>query len=430
MKGRSALISHRGVANLRAMSTALQVEVEAEAVGMSTERLGRIDRHFHQFVDDGRLPGWQVVVARRGKIVHHSTYGHRNIEDALPVEADTIWRIYSMTKPLTAVLALQLWEEGAFELNDPVHRYIPSFKDTRVWRSGSVNAPVLEPVTETMRLWHLFAHTAGLTYGFMYHHPVDELYRRAGFEWGVPNGQDLAAMCDTLAGLPLLFQPGAEWNYSMGLDVLGRVLEVVSGQPLDELMRTRLLEPLDMGDTTWHVPDEQHHRVARLYGANPANGLAMKLDMMGDAALRPPQAFLGGGGLQSTAADYQRFVQMLVRGGELDGVRILSPRTVRYMASNHLPDNADLTAFGRPLFSETTFDGVGFGLGVSVSLDPVKGRVAGNPGEFAWGGAASTAFWVDPVDDLTVTFFTQLLPSSVHPIRSQLKQMVYQSLID
>jgi CubicO group peptidase (beta-lactamase class C family) len=237
-------------------------------------------------------------------------------------------------------------------------------------------------------------------------------------------------MCDVLAGLPLLFQPGTEWNYSMGLDVLGRVLEVVSGQPLDELMRTRLLEPLGMTESSWHVPEEHHTRVARLYGANPATGKAMKLDMMGDAALKPPQAFLGGGGMQSTAGDYQRFVQMLANGGELDGVRVLSPRTVRYMASNHLPNNADLTAFGRPLFSETAFDGVGFGLGVSVTLDPVKGRVAGSPGEFAWGGAASTAFWVDPVEDLTVTFFTQLLPSSVHPIRSQLKQLVYQSIVD
>jgi CubicO group peptidase (beta-lactamase class C family) len=281
-----------------------------------------------------------------------------------------------------------------------------------------------------MRLWHLFSHTAGLAYGFIYNHPVDELYRRAGFEWGIPKDTDLAGMCDVLAGLPLLFQPGAEWSYSMGLDVLGRVLEVVTGEPLDELMRCRVLEPLGMHETTWHVPEVNHRRVARLYGAHPATRTAIPLDQMGNAALQPPQAFLGGGGLQSTAYDYQRFVQMLVNGGELDGERILSPRTVKYMASNHLPGNADLTAFGRPLFSETTFDGVGFGLGVSVTIDPVKGRVPGNPGEFAWGGAASTAFFVDPQDDLTVTFFTQLLPSSVHPIRSQLKQLVYQALLD
>ena len=412
------------------MSADLHVEVEPESVGMSSERLASIDRHFRQYVDDGRLPGWQIVVARKGKVVHHSTYGHRDIEGGLPVEADTIWRIFSMTKPITAVLALQLWEEGAFELNDPVAKYIPAFESTKVWRAGSVTKPVLDPQTESMKVWQLFAHTAGLTYGFMYHHPVDELYRRNGFEWGVPKGANLEGVCDALAQLPLLFQPGTEWNYSMGLDVLGRVLEVVSGQSLDELLRTRLLEPLGMHETTWFVPEAHHDRVAKLYVPNPATGTAMKMDVMGQASLHPPQAFLGGGGLQSTAGDYQRFVQMLSRGGELDGVRILSPRTVKFMASNHLPGNADLTEFGRPLFSETAFDGVGFGLGVSVTLDPVKGRVPGNAGEFAWGGAASTAFWVDPVDDLTVTFFTQLLPSSTHPLRSQLKQMVYQSFVE
>jgi CubicO group peptidase (beta-lactamase class C family) len=363
-------------------------------------------------------------------VVHHSIAGQRDVAADRPVEADTIWRIFSMTKPVTAVLALQLWEEGLFELNDPVHRYIPAFRDTKVWRAGSVNAPVLEPITETMRLWQLFAHTSGLTYGFMYNHPVDELYRRAGFEWGSPAGCDLEGVCDVLAALPLLFQPGSEWSYSMGLDVLGRVLEVVGGQPLDELMRTRLLEPLGMHETTWHVPEANHSRLATLYGAHPTTRQAVLLEPMGQLAKQPPAFLGGGGGLQSTAYDYHRFTQMLVNGGELDGARILSPRTVRYMASNHLPGNVDLTAFGRPLFSETAFDGVGFGLGVSVSIDPVKGRVPGNAGEFAWGGAASTAFWVDPVDDLVVQFFTQLLPSSIHPIRSQLKQLVYQALLD
>ena len=203
------------------MST-LRIEAEPESVGMSASRLARIDHHFRHYVDDGRLAGWQLAVARHGKVVHHSLYGHRDLAAGLPVEADTIWRIYSMTKPITAVLALQLWEEGAFELNDPLHRYLPAFRDTKVWRAGSVNNPILDPQVEPVRLWQLFAHTAGLTYGFMYNHPVDELYRRAGFEWGVPKDTDLAGVCDVLAGLPLVFQPGTEWNYSMGLDVLGR----------------------------------------------------------------------------------------------------------------------------------------------------------------------------------------------------------------
>ncbi len=408
---------------------ALAQDAAPESVGMSSERLARIDQHFQRYIDDGRLAGWQVAVARHGKVVHHTVAGQRDLANGLPVEADTIWRIFSMTKPVTAVLALQLWEEGLFQLTDPVHQYIPAFKDTKVWRAGSVNAPVFEPVTETMQIWQLFAHTSGLTYGFMYGHPVDNLYRLAGFEWGMP-GANLEEMCNNLAKLPLLFQPGSEWNYSMGLDVLGRVLEVVSGQPLDELMRNRLLEPLGMHETTWHVPEANHDRVGVLYGAMPGTRRAFAIPGMGDAALTAPPVFGGGGGLQSTAYDYHRFTQMLVNGGELDGVRILSPRTVKLMASNHLPNNADLTEFGRPLFSETAFDGVGFGLGVSVTLDPVKGRALGNAGEFAWGGAASTAFWVDPVDDLTVSFFTQLLPSSVHPIRPQLKQLVYQAMLD
>jgi CubicO group peptidase (beta-lactamase class C family) len=408
----------------------LHLEVEPAEVGMSADRLARIDRYFQRYIDDGRLPGWLVSVSRRGRLVHLATSGHRDLEAGLPVEADTIWRIYSMTKPITAVAALMLWEEGAFELKDPVSDYIPSFAGTKVWRSGSVTNPVLDPQTEPIRLWHLMSHTAGITYGFMYAHPVDELYRRAGFEWGVPQQTDLAGICDRIAGLPLLFQPGSEWNYSMGLDVLGRVLEVVSGMPLDELLRTRLFEPLGMHETTWSVAPDQAHRLAALYGAHPATRQAMRLDAAGAAAHTPPAAFMGGGGLLSTAGDYHRFTQMLLHGGELDGVRVLSPRTVAYMASNHLPGGADLTEFGRPLFSETTFDGVGFGLGVSVTIDPVKGKVPGSVGEFAWGGAASTAFWVDPAEELTVQFFTQLLPSSTHPIRSELKQLVYQSLVD
>ena len=410
--------------------TQLQVEAEPESVAMSSERLARIATHFQRYIDDGRLPGWQITVARRGKVVYHALAGSRDMAAGTPVAADTIWRIFSMTKPITAVLALQLWEEGAFALNEPVHRFIPAFRDTKVWRAGTAEAPELEPLATPMRMSHLFTHTSGLTYGFMRSHSVDALYREAGFDFGVPQGVDLESMCDTIAALPLVFQPGTEWNYSVSFDVIGRVLEVISGQPLDELMRTRLLEPLGMHETTWHVPEANHERVAKLYGAQPGTRLAVPLDAQGAAALRPPRVLGGGGGLQSTAFDYHRFSQMLVNEGTLDGVRILSPRTVRYMASNHLPGGADLTEYGRPLFSETTVDGVGFGLGVSVTIDPVKARVPGNVGEFGWGGAASTAFWVDPVDQLVAQFFTQLLPSQTHPIRSEFRQLVSQALLD
>jgi len=406
------------------------IEVEPGAVGLDADRLARIDRHFQRYVDDGRLPGWLVSVARHGKIAHLSTAGHRDVESALPVELDTIWRIYSMTKPLTAVAALTLWEQGGFELKDPVSRYIPAFAETKVWRGGSSTAPVLDPMTEPMQLWHLFSHTAGLTYGFMFAHPVDALYRKAGFEFGQPLDTDLAGVVDKLAELPLLFQPGTEWSYSMGLDVLGRVIEVITGTSFDEYLRANVLEPLGMNDTGWSVPETDASRLAALYAPHPATRRATRLEVMGQGALRAPKAHMGGGGLVSTAHDYHRFAQMLVNHGSLDGVRVLAPSTVQFMASNHLPGNADLTEFGRALFAETAFDGVGFGLGVSVTLDPVKAKVPGSVGDFGWGGAASTAFWVDPVEDMTVMFFTQLTPSSTHPIRPQLKQLVHQAIID
>jgi CubicO group peptidase (beta-lactamase class C family) len=409
--------------------TRLLVEAEPESVGMSSERLARIAEHFQTYIDDGRLTGWQISVARHGKVVYHEFAGLRDVAAGVPVEADTIWRIFSMTKPITAVLALQLWEQGAFQLTDRVDRFIPAFRDTKVWHSGTVQAPELEPLAAPMQVWHLLTHTSGLTYGFMRSHPVDALYRDAGFDFGVPPGVDLGGMCEQIAALPLLFQPGTRWNYGVSFDVLGRVLELVSGQSLDELMRTRLLEPLGMFETTWHVPEQNHARVAKLYGAQPGTRLAVLLEQQGAAALRPPRVLGGGGGLQSTAYDYNRFAQMLVNEGELDGVRILSPATVRYMASNHLPGHVDLAAFGRPSFAETSFDGVGFGLGVSVTIDPAKTGVPGHAGDFAWGGAASTFFWVDPVDQLTAEFFTQLLPSGTHPIRRELKQLVYQALI-
>ena len=309
-------------------------------------------------------------------------------------------------------------------------KFIPEFADQQVWRAGSVTNPVLEPLMEPMRMWHLMTHTSGLTYGFMYAHPVDALYRRAGFNMGIANNDDLATMCARLASLPLVFQPGSEWNYSMSIDVLGRVIEVITGQSLDEFLRTRLFAPLGMADTGFSVAAADAGRLAALYGAHPGTGQAVLLAEAGKAVLTTPAAFLGGGGLVSTMADYLRFADMLRLGGELDGARLLSPRTLGYMTRNHLPGGADLTAFGRPLFSETPYDGVGFGLLGSVVLDTVVAKAAGSPGSFGWGGAASTFFWVDPVEDITCLFMTQLMPSDTHPLRSQLAQLVYQAIVD
>ncbi|HET6793929.1 MAG TPA: serine hydrolase domain-containing protein [Acidimicrobiales bacterium] len=408
----------------------LTPEVEPKEVGLDADRLARIDSHFARYVDDGRLPGWSLLVSRRGRVAHVSHRGRRDMEAGLPVGGDTLFRIYSMTKPVTSVAAMMLYEQGAFELKDPVSRFIPSFADTRVYRSGSALNPVTEPAVEPVRIWHLLTHTSGLTYGFHYAHPVDAMYRAAGFEWGSPPDTDLEGCCDRWASLPLLFQPGSEWNYSVSTDVLGRVVEVASGMPLDEALDAMIFRPLGMVDTSFSVAADQAGRLAALYGPDPATRRATRIDAMGAAALSKPAYLSGGGGLVSSLHDYHRFTQMLLGRGELDGTRLLGSRTVDYMATNHLPGGADLETIGRPLFAETSFDGVGFGLGFSVVLDPAANKVLSSRGEFAWGGAASTAFWVDPAEAVTVVFMTQLLPSSTHPIRPQLKQLVYQALVD
>lgn len=407
---------------------ALELDTEPDEAGFDASRLERIDRHFARFVDDGRLPGWQIVLTRRGKLVHVSEYGQRDLEAGKPVEPDTLWRIFSMTKPVTSVAAMMLFEEGAFDLTDPISRWLPEFAEPRVYVKGSANNPVTQPAIEPIRVWHLLTHTSGLTYGFHHTHPVDALYRQAGFELGAPPGLDLAACTGKWAQLPLVFQPGSEWNYSVSTDVLGRFIEVVSRQPLDEFFEQRIFTPLGMIDTSFGTDDVE--RLAALYVPEPGTRKAMRNDALGHLGVGRPDYFSGGGGLVSTAADYHRFTQFLLRGGESDGVRLLSPRTVALMTSNHLPGDVDLEAYGRPLFAEMPFNGFGFGLGFSVLRDPVKAKTLSSRGEFAWGGAASTAFWVDPAEELTALFFTQLLPSSTHPIRQHLRQLVYQALVD
>jgi CubicO group peptidase (beta-lactamase class C family) len=403
----------------------LAVEQDPAEAGFDPQRLERIDRHFARYVDDGRLPGWLAVIARDGRIVHVGRSGLRDVEAGLPVEPDTLWRIYSMTKPITSVAAMMLWEEAGFELKDPVARFIPSFADVRVWRGGNQNKPVTAPAVEPVRIWHLLTHTSGLTYGFHYSHPLDGIYRANGYEFGSPPGCDLAACCDAWAGMPLLFEPGTEFNYGVSTDVLGRIVEVISGQSLDVFFKERILDPLGMTETGFVAADPD--RLAALY----TPGL-VRNDRMGAAALREPQFLSGGGGLVSSAADYHRFTRMLLGEGAADGVRLLGSRTLRYMARNHLPGGAELEAFARPggAFTETQFDGVGFGLGFSVVEDPAAGKVACSRGELAWGGLASTGFWVDPAERITAHFFTQLMPSSTYPLRTQLRQLVYQALVD
>ncbi|HET6500168.1 MAG TPA: serine hydrolase domain-containing protein [Amycolatopsis sp.] len=398
-------------------------------LGFDPARLGRVDRYFDRYLDDGLLTSWAAVIARDGRIVHATVHGQRDREAGLAADWNTRWRIYSMTKPITSVAAMVLLEEGAFTLTDPIARFLPEFAEPRVYLRGPASGPATVPATEPIRVWHLLSHTAGLTYGFHHVHPVDAMYRAGGFEWGIPASLDLAGACEFWAAKPLLFEPGSEWNYSVATDVLGRLVEVVSGMPLDEFLRTRVLEPLGMVDTAFGAEEgEALDNLAALYAAQPGTKRALRNDGMGSAAHSRPKALSGGGGLVSTAADYHRFAQFLLRRGELDGVRLLSPRTVERMTTNHLPDGLDLDRFGRPVFAETRYDGVGFGLGFSVLLDPVKAKSPGSVGEFGWGGAASTSFFVDPRERITALFLTQLLPSSTHPIRPYLTQLVYQAL--
>ena len=267
------------------MSAPLAVEVEPGTVGFDASRLSRIDTHFARYVADGRLPGWLLLISRGGKVVHLATTGHRDIEAGLPVETDTIFRIYSMTKPVTSVAAMMLYEEGAFDLRDPVSRFIPSFIGARVFRGGTLLRPVTSPAAEPMRIWHLLTHTAGLTYGFHHQHVVDEMYRAAGFDWGKPPGMDLAACCDAWSSLPLLFEPGTAWNYSVATDVLGRIVEIASGQSLDRFFAERIFAPLGMTDTGFGVKPSGADRLAALYVADSA-AHAIRDDALGDLARR------------------------------------------------------------------------------------------------------------------------------------------------
>ncbi|MFD0819380.1 serine hydrolase domain-containing protein [Micromonospora zhanjiangensis] len=404
--------------------------IDPDQVGFDPHRLARIDRHFARYVTDGRLAGWQIVVTRGGEVAHASCHGMRDVEAGAAVEPDTLWRIYSMTKPVTSVAAMMLWEEGRFQLTDPISRWLPEFADVRVYDKGSLLKPYTVPAVEPIRVWHLLTHTAGLTYGFLQNSVVDGLYRAAGHDLYPPAGIDLAAACETWARLPLLFQPGTGWGYGVATDVLGRLVEVVSGQSLDDFFADRILGPLGLTDTRWWVDEADVHRQAALYVPSPADGRAVRHDGLGALGRTPPSLLSGGGGLVSSAADYHRFTQLLLRGGELDGVRLLGPRTVRFMTRNHLPGGNDLASFDPAGFAETTFEGVGFGLGFAVVQDPVPSRVPSSVGEYYWGGAASTAFWIDPQEDVTALLFTQLLPSSTHPLRPQLRQLVYSALVD
>ncbi len=408
--------------------SSMEIRVDPSAMGLDVERLDRIKPHFDRYVDDRRLPGWLATVSRGGELVWTGKGGHRDRERGLEVTDDTIWRIYSMTKPVTSVVAMMLYEEGHFDLNDDVGQWIEELREPRVWAGGTATEPVTVPAAEPVRVHHLLSHTSGLTYNFQNCHPVDEIYRAKGYGFHSFPEDDLARAVHDYCSTPLLFQPGSRWNYSESTSVLGRLIEIWTGQTLDDVYRERVFEPLGMSDTDWWCPPERQDRLAMLYV--PSRGESFPHATLASQVLEPHRLHDGGGGLVSTAHDYHQFMTMLLRGGELDGVRLVSHRTLDLMTENHLPGDADLQGFATGLFADVGNAGIGFGLGFSVMVDRIKNKSLISEGSFSWGGAASTVFWVDPDEDLTVSFYTQLLPSSTYPIRRELEQLVYQSLVD
>lgn len=382
----------------------------------------------HRYVDQGKIPGVQTLVSRRGQLVHRDCYGFRDIENGRKVEPDTLYRIYSMTKPITSVALMMLYEEGHFLMENPVSRWIPEFKDLQVWAGGTEDAPETKPLESPLTVHHVLTHTSGLTYGFQFAHPVDALYREQDLGNFTSPTYDLAECMARLARLPLQFEPGTSWNYSMSTDVCGRLVEVMSGQTLDEFFRDRIFEPLGMTDTGFVVPESEVGRGSTLYAF--AAGKAMTVMAPARSMTVAPSMLSGGGGLVSSADDYLRFCHFLVNGGELDGVRLLSPRTLQFMTTNHLPGGKTLNDMGQSTFAEVAMAGTGFGLGFSVLVDPAASQSLGSAGQYAWGGAASTAFWIDPAEALAVVFMTQLLPSNTYPLRRHLQAGVYQALLD
>ena len=404
--------------------------VRPESVGLSSEQLAHVDRHLNDsYVEPGKIPGCQTLVFRRGALAHHSVLGRADLERGTPAADDTIYRIYSMTKPITSVALMQLHEEARFALADPVHRYLPEFRDLRVYSSGVYPHYETVPCERPRTIRDLLSHQSGLTYGFMASTNVDAGYRKAGIGQAMRSGT-LEGMVSDLAKLPLEFSPGTAWNYSVATDVCGRLVEVLSGQPLDVYFRERIFEPLGMVDTGFTIPEADLPRFAANYERR-RNKTLRRVDDPFDSEYREGVTlFSGGGGLVSTAADYLRFCRMLLGGGTLDGTRILGRKTLELMTRNHLVGGRDLTETSVGRFGETPYEGTGFGLGFSVLLDPVRGQNVGSPGEFAWGGAASTIFWVDPAEDLIVVFLTQLMPSRTFDFRGQLKAIVYGALLN
>jgi CubicO group peptidase (beta-lactamase class C family) len=402
-----------------------------EDVGMSQERLDRLPKFFQSYLDQKRLSCMSLLVARHGQIVHHSCQGVKDWDTGEALTPDTIFRIYSMSKPITSVALMMLYEQGLFRLEHEVGRYIPEFRDVQVFDKGDHNEYTTRAPDRPMNIRDVLTHTSGLTYDFMVDHPVDKIYRRTKLR-GLENAHlNLEEFVSLLAKQPLVFSPGTQWNYSFSTDVCGRLVEIISGMPLDEYFEKQVFAPLGMVDTGFLIDSANADRIATNYERDPKTKEVRVADSGKDSAyLKPRAMFSGGGGLASTMHDYFRFAQMLLNGGELEGTRVLSPTTVDFMSQNHLPGGATLADLGMGDFSESLMEGEGFGLGFSVVTDPVAQGTPSSAGTFSWGGAASTHFFVDPVEELVCIQMTQLMPSGTYPIRQQFQQLAYASVID
>lgn len=393
--------------------------------------LGRLDRHLlSQYVDAGKIAGCVVLVAQRGEVVHWSALGMMDRERQVPIQRDSIFRIYSMSKPITSVAMMQLHERGLFQLTDPVSRFIPRWRDLRVLSGGEYPDYETRPPDRPMSVRDLLSHQSGLTYGFEGGPVEDGYFKHQVYRAGTMRGRDLRSMIERMAELPLKFSPGAHWNYSLSTDVCGYLIQVISGQGFDEYLQEHLFEPLGMVDSGFHVPADKHRRLAANYELDP-DGRLQATDMFGaDEFLEPPTFLSGGGGMVCTAHDYWRFCQMMLNGGELDGVRVLGRKTVELMTMNHLPNDGELTSHAVGRWVDPANDGIGFGLGFAVVLDQTRTQRPGSVGEYYWEGSASTIFWIDPVEDLIVIFLTQFMPSDAYPFRDEIAQIVYPGLIE
>ena len=405
----------------------LSEEFKHGSAGFCPARLTRISPWLKRYVDEKKLPFAHVAVLRKGQLAYNNFYGVRDIEEGSPVVEDGIYRIYSMTKLVTTVAALVLYEKGAFQLDDPVDKFVNEFRDARVFISGRKDSINSVEAETPMTIRQLMNHTSGLTYGAFDPGPVGQLMRSGKIDFGNLQA-NLGDTVRRLASIPLCFQPGSQWRYGVSTDVLGYVIEVVTGKTLLQVFDELIFKPLNMNDTFFEVPINKVKKFCSLYTRTKSESLKLLECSRSSRFCKPVNMYSGGGGLISSMRDYLVFLEMIRCGGRYNDAQILGRKTVELMLRNHL--SGDMASMGQPTFSEMPMEGIGFGLGGAILLDPAKAQILGSEGEFTWGGMASTAFWIDPKEELSVVFMTQLIPSSCYPIRRELRVLVYQALVD